>query len=607
MSSHVVASTGNPAIRAAAPPRSGAVSTLNVALAAFLTCAGAPPPSQQAPPAVSQPKGRETAAETLGTLERYGVKTRPELADRVARLAAVNFPPTGTAALIGSGFNSVTAETRGRCVKVGPLATVAGNRGQGTGQSVEFTLEEVTDLRSLRRQLGVNASGSFRHGVYRGDAKASYLTNSTFNRFSSYMFVRTSVINQVESLQEYVLEETWRTKLVQDPTAFLQGCGDYFVVGVQTGGEFLAIVEFASETQAQQDAVSAAIRASGAQWNAAADVKAIAERLSASTETKIRLFRQGDDSPVPDVASLLTYAQSFPSKVTATSGKAWPVTALTLDYATVSNLPSARLPDLVASMRVLSELADRRDTAVALRNDVKYAHDHPDQFVAPDDAKLEAALSSLDAIVKQTEDAASTCHDDHARCGLPPVTFPEVPDLVRKPPADHFVTDVRVVKGRNLACPEGYEGLRFGQAARPRQGAAGVDDVNKGMGGDIVGICVKFTPAAEAARGPVLTGIEVKPWPDWQPGCQDGWQPTGTLTTRTRGPCNRMGLCARYGSLEPSAPPHAPPPRALLSVGLSSHGDGSCPPGAPWRRGENIQTRKAGCGGSRLFVCGDVQ
>ena len=176
---------------------------------------------------------------------------------------------------------------------------------------------------------------------------------------------------------------------------------------------------------------------------------------------------------------------------------------------------------------------------------------------------------------------------------------PVVPPI----PGPAHITDVVVISG-NLECPPDFEGLRYGQATKEAQGARTADDVNRNMGGDTVGVCVKYAPAAEAkaSSGKILTDLEAKPWPNWKRVCQAGWKDVGPLTTRTRGPCARMGLCARWGAPDDAIDrAHLP----VFSLGLTALGQSSCPGGAPNRRGENIQDRALGCGGSLLYVCRD--
>jgi hypothetical protein len=170
---------------------------------------------------------------------------------------------------------------------------------------------------------------------------------------------------------------------------------------------------------------------------------------------------------------------------------------------------------------------------------------------------------------------------------------------------DHssYITAVRVVKNvKGLLCPPGFEGLHYGEATRPNQFQRRANDVNKNMGGDSVGICVEYTAADECDKfnRKVLTDIEVKHWPNWKARCPAGWEKVGPLTTHTRGPCDRMGLCAQYtdvGDLKKKSR------KAVYSIGLSEYGRINCSVNAPQWRGENIQTRDFRCGGSILYIC----
>ena len=162
-----------------------------------------------------------------------------------------------------------------------------------------------------------------------------------------------------------------------------------------------------------------------------------------------------------------------------------------------------------------------------------------------------------------------------------------------------------MVKGPRvpIECPPGFEGLRYGKATRPNQHHTTANDVNKNMGGDNVGICVKYTAVAECNKSnmKILTDIEVKNWPKWKRICPvgPGWVEVGQLTDRTRDRCDRMGLCAQYTEVSKLTPSIRP----VYFLGFTDYGTWECPVNAPQLKKANIQSRKSGCGGSLLFVC----
>lgn len=109
------------------------------------------------------------------------------------------------------------------------------------------------------------------------------------------------------------------------------------------------------------------------------------------------------------------------------------------------------------------------------------------------------------------------------------------------------ITDIVVQKGG--ICPDSYHGLENGKKASDSD--RHYTDVNKGIGGDTVGICARIEQVARTSSEPILTGIAVSHWPHWNTRCPEGFVPAegnggGKLTTRTKGRCWRQGLCVRW-------------------------------------------------------------
>jgi hypothetical protein len=359
--------------------------------------------------------------------------------------------PVGTSdARIGRGYDSATDEIKEQCVvfngSSNELVTVLPtNSGDPDAQSTYFKITHATDGQELLTSLSINASASFGFGFFSGDAAVSYATSRKITRYGEYLVINERVLNLTQFLKNIALTPAAQ-KVVNNPFKFRKMCGDQFLVGIVTGGEFAAIFNASSTTEEQQTSASLAFSAS-----------ALGNSLDVQTTTKLsdlvnqgrlemEILRKGpsDDIPNPTIDAIKAYAQALPGKVKPHGGTPWPIEMSTKGYGSLGPaVTDAQSSFLDAAGSQYMQL--RR-----FISGLEYVNDHQDMFGGFDSAKygVEHTSALQDAAALQL--AAGVCAKDATKCSRPAFVRPrELPGRISwKPinPTEDAWTEIAVVQ-----------------------------------------------------------------------------------------------------------------------------------------------------------------
>jgi SepF-like predicted cell division protein (DUF552 family) len=332
----------------------------------------------------------------------------------------------------GVGFDSVAGDVRGDCV----LRTEPESPVGVSGQEVVFKLRQITSSTELAKELNISASASLKAQFGKVSAKASYASQQNINQFSIYLVAQVSVTNPTRRLRDVKLtDEAWRLLEVKGVEEFRERCGDEFLSGITTGGEYLAILQITTRSEEEKQNVSVSVRAkgTGGTWKAGADFKLALEQISKEHEVEVTSFQQGGDTAtIPDtVEEIIDRAVNFPQQVDG--DKAFAYSAFFQDYNSL-NLPDGINPiDVEQQKRVIEKLADYYLSYSDLLNSIEYIFKNSDQFVAFDLTALNQKANDVRKTMNSLIESASNCFDDYRSCKLPDALDPPIVDLpVRK-------------------------------------------------------------------------------------------------------------------------------------------------------------------------------
>lgn len=196
-----------------------------------------------------------------------------------------------------------------------------------------------------------------------------------------------------------------------------------------------------------------------------------------------------------------------------------------------------------------------------------------------------------------------------------PLWHTDVPYGVGEQDSYLAITDVFVWSSEpDVASPPGpaYTGVSEGTCTAPGKWVQ-ASDVNRDIEGNYSYIWVKYELVPRTASTPVLTGIAVSEWPNWNVSCPSGYvnargggwpdAPTGALTLRTKSGCKRSGLCVRYTPMNQT--------ETFISNLSNSYTDdseqecpGLCASNAGfWTMQADGYNIHEGCGGKYMYLC----
>lgn len=324
--------------------------------------------------------------------------------------------------LIGTGFNSATGEERSDCVVRGRLITVS---DAANAPRTRYYLRQVTNMREFRNALNLSAAASFGWGIFGGSAASEYYSSGRFTNYNTFIIAKVTVLNEPEILESSRLTDEARRMASEGATSLIQYCGDEFVHKRQTGGEFAFIGQFSSSTTEQQEQVDrhvkAAVSAFIVSGEAEVGFKSAMTELTKLSEVTIDVLRVGDVSRVPDIKSVVEYAENFPTVIGTDRTRAATMLVMTRGMDTVEGLPrGARdFRSISAQRAVLDAYAEFLGDAQAIQGNLDYIRNHPGQFEAFDQGVLESERSKHMDQIRALREAAENCRRDVEACKKP--------------------------------------------------------------------------------------------------------------------------------------------------------------------------------------------
>ena len=217
---------------------------------------------------------------------------------------------------VGLGFNLLTG-THGRdSAVVGRVTAVEGGHGQHTDTKCQTT----TEVTKLHEFLGINVEAEGSYLGFSASAKVDYAEECDFSNFSTYVVIQVRVLNPFESIREPKFsDEAWELLTVGNTDAFRRRFGDCFISGRQLGGEYYAIYQFTSTSEAKKASLSAQVNAAWTSGLASAELHASIQHEQTSeherVETHIYTYRDGTVREA-DIAlgDILETARSVPGR-----------------------------------------------------------------------------------------------------------------------------------------------------------------------------------------------------------------------------------------------------------------------------------------------------
>lgn len=346
----------------------------------------------------------------------------------------------------GAGYDSIAADTRGVCVVYDGMSTPGGS------QEAVYSLQLIENHTQLTAALGISSEAAVKALTDGGgdnvSAKTRFGLGTTFgiNQYSVFMMVHARIRNEASLLQNVRIAPEVKAELEANPEnnfqRFRERCGDSFMLGASSGGEYIGIIEISTASQE----VAADLKRKGENASLAVTgfigLDAQIKNITSNKKTRIWTYQRGGSgegevgmvtSTEEMIARLKKLADS--AKVGANPR---PLSATLQDYFTLSlNLPAAVRNKVYAAKDVIQELADFHGKLLDLQSNIDFVTTTPTAFIGVDGAKLRAmddARNEIARLMRLIGATGKKCGMDYLSCARPEgLVLPTVAMPARRP------------------------------------------------------------------------------------------------------------------------------------------------------------------------------
>jgi N-acetylneuraminic acid mutarotase len=338
----------------------------------------------------------------------------------------------------GLGIDDTNGKIRGLAVDMPrPPVEVPGTGGQ----TILFGVQKVENVNDLHKVTGLSIEGSAAYGLFGGTDKFDFVNSSNFHSCSLFLCVTISVTNTSKHILAEKLAEPGPTLLGQGTDAankrFRQEFGDLYIKGIETGGEYLAIVEIETHTDEEKRNISNKLASGGFFGVGGIDLATHFSQSFAQTTAnqslKIVSFEKGGAGSgakqTVDVGELIAKAQDFPKQVLSAPA-AYRVELQ--DYLAFDLPEPPNQVDLQNAKDVLEQCEAKRVTLLGILNDINFILSHPDEFESFDDSALGALSDTAASSLNTIKHSASQCLNDIKACRFDPIGVPDVGTLPKR-------------------------------------------------------------------------------------------------------------------------------------------------------------------------------
>lgn len=307
---------------------------------------------------------------------------------------------------IGMGFNTKTGLAVGTAlhgfnVSVDPHAS---------GMEVLSSISIVNTHNELMETLGLSFEAQGRYAFFSGGVKADFADASSYNSRSTFMIARCIVRNPLTRGRNFQLTPSALELLDRyDLDRFYNAFGDSFVRGLQTGGEFFAIIRITSVSREKQESLATTLQAEAnllvASGSFSLEYNKANLHASTRSEYTVMMYQNAGSglrtSSTRTIAEVLERLRIFP-RIARDHPSAYEVEIAS--YETLP-LPIPTLEEQDAFTYALRDARERKLRFIQVRNDLEFALRNPSFFNnLPDSEFLSEAISAYTKLINAVMD-----------------------------------------------------------------------------------------------------------------------------------------------------------------------------------------------------------
>ncbi|MFE5624612.1 hypothetical protein ACFQ8S_21360 [Streptomyces virginiae] len=309
---------------------------------------------------------------------------------------------------IGMGFNSQSGLAVGTALDG---FTIQGN-STATGQQVTSSIAIINSHEELQESIGMGFEAQGRYGTFSATAKAKFSAETNFNSTSTFLLAQVVVQNPLTRGQAFKVTATAKELLNASKfDEFTRAFGDSFIRGLQTGGEFYAVIRITSVSTSTQSDLVATLHAEANGLVASGSFKAAFSQANKSSSsraehTAIMYQNAGSGvqiSPIVEIGEVITRFKKFP-EFAKSNPAAYEAEVATYD---TLPLPVPTAEEQEAFLLALADARERKLRYIQARNDLQFALQNPAFF---DDLPSPDAMVSISSVYTRLINAVM----DHA-------------------------------------------------------------------------------------------------------------------------------------------------------------------------------------------------
>ncbi len=298
---------------------------------------------------------------------------------------------------LGRGYNVLVGEAVGKALEIVTTEKAV------SGQEAFYDVQIVETHESLMESFGLSIEASGRYGMFSAEGKFALSEKSSFNSQSTFVVASCRIKNAFEIADQiHILPEA--QQLREKPDLFKTAFGTSFVRGLQTGGEFYAVLQVTSTDSATQKSLGASFQADCQGLVASLSFSAKYDQAKASTQSETHISvtvyqRAGQDeqlSYTSDAAAVIQRLKDFP-RIAHENPCGYE--AEIADYNTLA-LPMINEEEVADREMALADCARLRLKYMTYRNDIEFARQNRQFFdELPADTDLETSWNAYSRAV----------------------------------------------------------------------------------------------------------------------------------------------------------------------------------------------------------------
>jgi len=330
---------------------------------------------------------------------------------------------------LGAGYDSLAQVVKGDAYD-GAKSNLTPKPVYKAAQKFKQAIQRIESTEQLSNSLAVSASVNGSYGLFSASASGSYLKETEVNSYSLFFLINSLVQNNEERVTNFVLTDRARNLPADD---FRARFGDYFVVGVVSGGTFYSLMELKTDSQQTKEEISVGTEADygGATFSIGGKFSSDIKSAASHTGVNLSIKQQAIGAPSwfnsqlnkTDVDDMLDAASNFADAV-GEGGE--PLVAILQPYSLLEDPPQPNKSiDFGALNTIRQTLTQIYLQAQQILNSVNYALSNPGQFSSEARANLATVRQDMVSTLQQ-------CMESHRQLQREPtktITLPKMPSL----------------------------------------------------------------------------------------------------------------------------------------------------------------------------------